>query len=109
MLAYFITGNVTSHKKTKKLKNGGIVVMNTKTIVGGDIINIGEGANIVSVNLGERRRPKSRQSKPSKTKPGTFCLMMSKFGHKVIQLLSCSNELSMKFLILIKTRMMKKL
>ena len=77
MFAYFITGNVTSHKKMKKLKNGGMVVMKTKTIVGGDVINIGEGANIVSVNLGERRRSKSRQPKPSNTKPGTFCLIRS--------------------------------
>ena len=46
--------------------------MNTKTIVGGDSITIGEGANNVIVNLGERRRPKSSQPKPSKTKPGTF-------------------------------------
>ena len=72
MLAYFITGKVTSHKKMKRLKNGSIVVMNTKTIVGGDSITIGEGANNVIVNLGERRRPKSSQPKPSKTKPGTF-------------------------------------
>lgn len=59
---------VRSSKKMKSTKNGGLVMVSNKTIIGGDNIVIGEGSKIVNVNIGDRRDRRDRRSRPRSRK-----------------------------------------
>ena len=60
---------VSSTKKTNVGKDGGITMITTKTIVGGDQITIGEGATNVNVTIGDRnkRRSGNRRDKSNRS------------------------------------------
>ena len=60
---------VSSSKTTKRGRDGSITVVNTKTIVGGDQITIGQGAKNVVVNLGDRRSKRSDNRKNEPRSP----------------------------------------
>ena len=62
MILSFILAKVKSSKKVKRTANGGIVMVNKKTIVGGDNIKI-EGSKIVNITTGGSRRSRDKDDR----------------------------------------------
>ena len=91
---------VSSSKKMKRRKNGGITMVSTKTVIGGDNITIGEGSKIVNVTIGGRNDRRSKEqtkrrksSDPNLLRPN-FSKLKPRHENGAFQLPACFMQLT---------------